>query len=198
MESDNLWRYEEQQIKFNTAGKMKGKYKEAVSLIEQDSATVDDPKEDNQMKVDNAKAVEQKPANKNKRRYQVKEASKSVKPKNKVELPNMTRATYDSLQTQLKMIRVAEAIRKTLPEKKPHDLNATLKLMKQYKKEILNDITEFMLLKYPIVVETFGTLERSYKSNNMKGIDETTQQIGYLAIEIFAHMKVVLNIICWI
>lgn len=198
MESDNLWRYEEQQIKFNTAGKMKGKYKEAVSLIEQDSATVDDPKEDNQMKVDNAKAVEQKPANKNKRRYQVKEASKSVKPKSKVELPNMTRATYDSLQTQLKMIRVAEAIRKTLPEKKPHDLNATLKLMKQYKKEILNDITEFMLLKYPIVVETFGTLERSYKSNNMKGIDETTQQIGYLAIEIFAHMKVVLNIICWI
>lgn len=198
MESDNLWRYEEQQIKFNTAGKMKGKYKEAVSLIEQDSATVDDPKEDNQMKVDNAKAVEQKPANKNKRRYQVKEASKSVKPKNKVELPNMTRATYDSLQTQLKMIRVAEAIRKTLPEKKPHDLNATLKLMKQYKKEILNDITEFMLLKYPIVVETFGTLERSYKSNNMKDIDETTQQIGHLAIEIFAHMKVVLNIICWI
>lgn len=100
---------------------------------------------------------------------------------------------FKTLNVQRKMIRAINDLRKHLSHDGPADLDASLELMKQFKQEILPGITQFMLIKYSVVVETFEDLERYIGPINIddyEKVKEKSQQIRTLASEILAHIKV--------
>lgn len=110
---------------------------------------------------------------------------------------NLEPAKRTAMIMQRKMIRMTEETVRCLPLKSPDTTNA-VRILREWKSDVLQHVTQLMLLKYPFVVEKFMSLRvyfgdvGGWKLNprQTKKFEMQSLEIRTISHEIFSHFQV--------